>query len=167
MPAMTKEQLYNFLSRPSIAKIATLLPDGSPTVTPIWFEWDPKSESFLLWARKGYGGLNSAWFDNVGRDPRLALLIDDPNPPHGRVLVLGKGRILFTPKNWLQIQRRMTERYVGKEKTQEYLDAMPKVPAGWARVKPERIISWTGERWHRRYLEPGGKSIYRKSARKR
>ena len=168
MPPMNKEQLNQFLKRPLIAKIATLLRDGSPTITPIWFEWNERSRTFLLWARKGYGGVNAGWYDNLRGKQQVALLVDESselNPKHDRVLAIGKAKILRIPKNWLDIQLRMTRRYVGRIKTQEYLATMPNAPGGWVTVVPNRVISWTEAEninmWHERYLQAGGKPVYR------
>jgi nitroimidazol reductase NimA-like FMN-containing flavoprotein (pyridoxamine 5'-phosphate oxidase superfamily) len=174
MSAMSKEQVDRFLKRPLIAKIATLLHNGSPTITPIWFEWNPKSRTFLLWARKGYGGLNAGWYDNLRRKSRVALLVDESseiNPKHDRVLAIGRAKPLPTPKNWLELQLRMTRRYCGKAKTREYLRSMPKAPGGWVRIIPNRIISWTEAGniniWHQRYLRSGGRPVYGAKTRNR
>ena len=174
MSAMSKDQLNHFLRRPLIARIATLLRDGSPTVIPIWYEWSPQSRTFLLWSRKGYGGLNSGWYDNLRREPRVALLVDESSetkPKHDRVLAIGKAKTLPTPKNWLKLQLRMTERYIGKMKTRKYLEAMPRVPGGWVRVTPDRIITWTEAAgtnlWHQRYLRPGLRPVEQEKTPKR
>ena len=170
MPPFSKRQLDRFLRKPLIARIATLLGDGMPIITPVWYEWDPRSETFLLWARKGYGGLNSGWYDNLAKDPRIALLIDESSevpPKHDRVLAIGTANILPTPRNSRKLQIRMTRRYLGMKKTRTYLTTMPRVAGGWVRVVPERIISWTEASgtnvWHPRYLKPKGKPLFGQS----
>lgn len=167
MPAFTKRQLDRFLRKPLIARIATLLNDGMPTITPVWFEWNPKSRSFLLWARKGYGGLSSGWYVNLTRDPRIALLVDESSetpPKHDRVLAIGKARILLAPKNSYHMRIRMSKRYIGSDKARRYLATMPEASGGWVRMLPDRIVSWTEGKgtnvWHSRYLEPGGRPLF-------
>jgi nitroimidazol reductase NimA-like FMN-containing flavoprotein (pyridoxamine 5'-phosphate oxidase superfamily) len=173
MPTFSKRQRDQFLKRPLIARIATLLDNGSPTIAPIWFEWNPESRTFLLWARKGYGGLNSGWYDNLRRDPRISLLIDDSSekpPRHDRVLAIGRGKVLPTPKNAFDLQARMTRRYLGKKRTKGYSATMPRSPGGWVRLIPDRIITWTEATgtnlWHPRYLKPKGKPLFAQAPRR-
>ena len=40
MPTLTKEQIQNLLSTPIIARLATVKPDGSPYLVPVWEYWD-------------------------------------------------------------------------------------------------------------------------------
>jgi nitroimidazol reductase NimA-like FMN-containing flavoprotein (pyridoxamine 5'-phosphate oxidase superfamily) len=170
MPAFSRQQLDRFLRRPLTARIATLLANGTPVITPVWFEWDAKSGDFLLWARKGYGGRNSAWYDNLTKDRRITILIDESTevpPKHDRVLAFGKAELLSTPKNWLQLQVRMTRRYLGAKRAREYLRTMPTAPGGWVRVTPDRIITWTEKAtnvWHPRYLKLNRKAIFEENS---
>ena len=174
MSAFSRRQLDKFLERPLMARIATLLDNGTPTIAPIWFEWNPQSRTFLLWARKGYGGLNSGWYDNLRRDPRVALLVDDSSerpPRHDRVLAIGRGKILRTPRNVSKLQTRMIQRYLGKKRTRAYSATFPKTPGGWVRVIPDRIVTWTEGTgtniWHPRYLKPKGKPLFAQTPNRR
>lgn len=52
-----------------VARVATVGADGSPHVAPAWFVW--LEDGLFLSMRQG-----SATWDNVGRDPRVAVVID-------------------------------------------------------------------------------------------
>lgn len=49
--------------------VATIGPDGAPHVVPLWFVWDADA----VWCSVRVG---SRTWDNVARDPRVALTID-------------------------------------------------------------------------------------------
>lgn len=82
---MTTDQVRDFLGhRTRTAKVATVMQDGRPHVTPVWFVLD--GEQLLCTT-----GADSVKGRNLRRDPRIALLVDDETPPyalHGR----GPGR---------------------------------------------------------------------------
>jgi PPOX class probable F420-dependent enzyme len=68
---MAKADLDRFLDRPRIGKLVTLRPDGSPTVVPIWYEWDG-STAAIFTSRK------SAKVRRIEADPRVALSVEEP-----------------------------------------------------------------------------------------
>jgi predicted pyridoxine 5'-phosphate oxidase superfamily flavin-nucleotide-binding protein len=66
-----------WLSHPNFAHIATLMPDGSPNVTP---EQIGVGEDKIVFS-SGESSLNVS---NLRRDPRLALSVVDLNDPYAR-----------------------------------------------------------------------------------
>ena len=67
----------------AFASLATLMPDGQPQVTPVWFDYDGKNLMFNS-ARGRQKDLN------VRRDPRVTLTISDPENPYRYVEVRGR-----------------------------------------------------------------------------
>lgn len=67
----------------SFAFVATLLPDGSPHVTPTWVDFD--SEHVLV-----NTVLDNRKDRNVRNDPRVALAIVDPENPYRYLAVRGE-----------------------------------------------------------------------------
>lgn len=62
--------------RPLYAQLATVRADGAPLVNPMWFLWDSETDAIKLThttTRHNYR--------NVRREPRVALMITDPNEP--------------------------------------------------------------------------------------
>lgn len=70
------------LKRPVIANLATLLPDGSPQLTPLWIDVD--GDDLVINTAKG-----RAKARNIERDKRVALSVVDPNDPYNTVVVRG------------------------------------------------------------------------------
>lgn len=67
----------------SFAFVSTLLPDGSPHVTPTWVDFDGEHVlvNTVLGNRKDR---------NVARDPRVALAVADPERPYRYLAVRGE-----------------------------------------------------------------------------
>lgn len=76
------EAFRDLLERPIIAALATTLPDGTPQVTPVWFNFDD-----------GYIYFNSAkgrLKDRAIRaQPYVALSIVDPDNPYRHIAIRG------------------------------------------------------------------------------
>jgi PPOX class probable F420-dependent enzyme len=63
--------------------LGTLMPDGSPQVTPIWFNTD--GEHILINSARG-----RVKDRNMRRDPRIALCIHDPANPYRYLQIRGR-----------------------------------------------------------------------------
>ena len=63
-------------------KLATVRPDASPHVTPIWFVLDGDDVVLMTGSRTTKGR-------NLRRDPRASLVVDDERPPFAYVRVDG------------------------------------------------------------------------------
>jgi PPOX class probable F420-dependent enzyme len=66
----------------NIAFIATLMPDGSPQVTPVWVELDGK----YIVVNTADGRVKAR---NVARDPRVAISVFEHGDPYTMVAVRG------------------------------------------------------------------------------
>jgi PPOX class probable F420-dependent enzyme len=147
---MTPEELRAFLAQPLNAKVGCLTEDGAPYVVPAWYEWD--GEAFWLVPRA-----RSAWARHLQRDPRICLCIDEEAPPHRRVQVLGRAEVVEQPNvggRWVPIAERMAARYLGPVDGPRYLVPTLDRPRWLIRVHPEKLTTWAGGGWHRRYLNP-------------
>ena len=78
------ESHADLLGKKGFAHVATLQPDGAPQLSVVWFEWDGEHVLFSTDRKRQK-------MRNVGRDPRVAILITDPENPY-RYLEL-RGRI--------------------------------------------------------------------------
>jgi len=74
---MTREEMNEFLKGPWTARLATLKPDGWPYVVPCWYHWD--GVAFWVVPRE-----RSVWAHNMALDPRVCLVVDEPDPPFCR-----------------------------------------------------------------------------------
>ena len=80
---MPLEAYQDLLEAPSLAILATIMPDGSPQATPIWFDYD--GQTIRINSAKG-----RAKDRNMRRDPRVALVILDNQTPYRYVQIRGR-----------------------------------------------------------------------------
>jgi len=104
----------------NFANLATLMPDGSPQVTPVWIDRD--GDIILVNTAEGRQKPK-----NLARDPRVALDIFDQSDPY----------------TWTQIRGRMVE--MTKEGAEDHIDKMAKKYIGkekypWRQPGQDRIL---------------------------
>ncbi len=83
MTAAIPEQYMDLVQRPAFANLATVMKDGSPHVTPVWFDYDG-----------AYVRINSAKGRvkdrNMRNNPKVALCILDPKNPYRYLEIRGR-----------------------------------------------------------------------------
>ena len=87
------------LEQPSLAHIATLLPDGAPHAVPVWVGLEDGRAAFLT-------APGSRKARNVALDPRVCLSMTAPDSPATMAQVRGRvAEIVDGPRGWLIIDR--------------------------------------------------------------
>lgn len=76
------EMARELLNRPVLATLATLNPDGSPQVTPLWVDVEGDDVVF----NTAQGRIKAR---NLERDPRVAVSVIDPGDPYNVVAFQG------------------------------------------------------------------------------
>lgn len=117
-----------FTTKKAFANLATLNADGSPQVTPVWFDWDG-----------GRVRINTAKGrvkdKNLRRAPAVALSVMDPDNPYRYVQVKGKVTAVTESGADAHIDS-LAKKYMGK-------DTYPYRKAGEVRViftiTPDRV----------------------------
>ena len=149
---LTEAELMAFLAEPWNARIATVDGDGWPYLTPVWYELDAASRTFLVVGRE-----RAAWIGHIHANPRIALHVaDDAHAEHTRVLVQGTAEIEEGPvapresPRLLELTRRLSVRYLGPGGP-AYADRTLGRPRVLVRLRAARWMSWTGREWHPRY----------------
>ncbi|MFI6477856.1 PPOX class F420-dependent oxidoreductase [Nonomuraea sp. NPDC050663] len=79
---MIPETHADLLDRPLFAHLATLMPDGSPQVTPVWTIWDGEFLRFTTTHDRQKGR-------NAAERPQVAISINDPEQPYRYLEVRG------------------------------------------------------------------------------
>lgn len=98
----------DLLQKPAFANLATLNPDGSPQVTPVWFEFD--GQNIIVNTARG-----RVKDRNLKREPRVALSIVDPANPY-RYLGI-QGRVTEITENGADASiDKLAKKYLGKDK---------------------------------------------------
>lgn len=77
-------EYHDLFERKTFAHVATVMPDGTPHVTPVWIDYDPDTEHVLVNTERGRRKDR-----NVERNPRVGLSMTDPADPYRRLSVLG------------------------------------------------------------------------------
>jgi PPOX class probable F420-dependent enzyme len=121
MPELAKDQKHFLDDNPYVGTVTTLRRDGSPHATIVWVD-----------VRDGVVGFNTARgrakVRHIERDPRVSLLVVDPNDPYKWVAVAGRAELVDDGADE-QIDK-LAKKYIGKE-------TYP-----WRRPEEQRVSVW-------------------------
>ncbi len=73
----------DLLNKKAFAHLGTVMPDGAPQVTPVWFDFDGR----FIRVNSAKGRMKDK---NMRRDPRVALSIIDPDNSYRYLEIRGK-----------------------------------------------------------------------------
>jgi PPOX class probable F420-dependent enzyme len=122
------EDFRDLLTKRAFAHLATIMPDGTPQVTPVWFDSDDRH--LIINSAKG-----RAKDKNLRRDPRVALSIMDPENPYRYLQV--RGRVVeITEEGAAQHIDKMAKKYLGVDK---YPGGQPGEVRVLYKIVPERV----------------------------
>jgi len=83
MPAELPEKYKDLFSKKAFGNLGTLMPDGSPQVTPVWVDFD--GAHLIVNSAKGRQKDR-----NMRRDARVAITLSDPENPYRYLEVRGR-----------------------------------------------------------------------------
>jgi PPOX class probable F420-dependent enzyme len=135
---MTPDETRAFLlAGTRTAALATVRADGRPHVAPVWFTLDGNDLLF----NTGESTIKGA---NLRRDARVALMVDDEEPPFAFVSIEGDVSLsddLDTMRYWAT---RIAARYMGEEQADAYgrRNAVPGELL--VRVRPTKVVAVKG-----------------------
>jgi PPOX class probable F420-dependent enzyme len=114
----------------TFADLATIFPDGSPQVTPVWF--DTEGDAIRVNSAKG------RWKDrNMRREPRVALAIMDPANPYRHLQI--RGRVVRITEEGADAHiDRLAKKYLGADK---YPFRQPGEVRVIYVIRPERVAT--------------------------
>ncbi len=162
MPGMSVQEMKRFLRGAHIAKLATAKRGGWPYVVPVWYEWDGKN-CYVVGRKK------SDWIGHIKNDPRVTILIDEPEPPYHKVIIEGIAKVVGVKlSDWVGIGKKMVKRYYGPAAGISYLKGSLDQPRVTIRITPRKISTWVNPTdremkrkprlaWHPRYYAAGTK----------
>ncbi|MEU6674510.1 PPOX class F420-dependent oxidoreductase [Streptomyces sp. NPDC046853] len=132
---MTEDQWRAFVSRGTrTGKLSTVRADGSPHIAPIWFLLDGDELVFNT-------GTETVKGRNLARDGRIALCVDDDEPPFAFVVLQGQARLsddLDEVRHWAT---RLAARYMGEARAEEF-GARNGVPGELlVRVRIDKVVA--------------------------
>src|SRR3954470_7506955 len=94
-------------------KLATVRPDGSPNIAPMWFLLDGDRVVFTTENDTMSGR-------DLRRDERAALCVDDERPPFSFAVLRGRAEISEDPGLLLTWATDIAARYMGEDRAEEF-----------------------------------------------
>ena len=136
MAEMTRDEWRAFLRDPARpAMLATVRPDGRPHVAPIWIVVDDDDTVVFT---TGAGTVKGR---SVQADPRVALCVDDDEPPFSYVLVEGSAAVSTDLDEMLLWATRIGGRYMGEDQAEAFGRRNAVEGELLVRVTPARVVA--------------------------
>ena len=126
MAGVIPDSHADILQKKAFANLATLMPDGSPQVTPVWFDYDG---TYII-VNSARGRQKDR---NMRRNPAVALSIPDPDNPYRYVEIRGRVSEITEEGADTHIDK-MAKKYLGKDK---YPFSQPGEVRVMYKIKPE------------------------------
>ena len=102
------EKYQDLLNKKAFAQLATIMPDGTPQVSPVWFEYDGKN--ILINSAKG-----RVKDKNMRHDPRVGLDIQDPDNPYRHLSI--RGRVVQITEDGADAHiDKLTKKYINQDR---------------------------------------------------
>jgi PPOX class probable F420-dependent enzyme len=135
MATMTESEWRAFVSEGTrTGKIALTRKDGAPHVTPIWFVLEGDELLFNT-------GKDSLKGRILRRDPRVAICVDDQEPPFSFVIIHGEATLEDDLDDMRKWATTIGGRYMGKDRGEEF-GARNAVPTEYlVRVRITKVIA--------------------------
>lgn len=128
MAQLSQEQV-TLLQEPHLAQLVTLMPDGSPQISPVWVDTD--GTDVLI--NTALGRLKS---NNMAKDARVAVSVYDPENSYTRVVNI-RGRVTSISEEGADAHiDSMAKKYMGVD---TYPNRNPDETRVIVRIAPERI----------------------------
>lgn len=119
MRPMSPEQVVEFMTTGSrTGKLALVRKDGSPTVTPVWFDVDAETGDVVFMT-----GKDSAKAKMLRREPRVSICVDVMEMPYDFARIDGVATITEYADDPAAIRHWATEtcrRFVGDDRAEEF-----------------------------------------------
>ncbi|MBI4338031.1 MAG: PPOX class F420-dependent oxidoreductase [Chloroflexi bacterium] len=127
-----RKRAESYSQRPLLAVLATVNRDGSPQLTPVWYDFD--GTYFNITTVDGRVKVR-----NLRRDSRAVLCVVDTTSGFGQPMIV-RGRAEFTPEGAAEKFRSHARFYRGKDRAEPYAtQTLARNPRLVLRITPERI----------------------------
>jgi hypothetical protein len=125
--------LGDLLDQPLNAVLATHLPGGDVLLTPVWHEWLDGGFHVVILA-------NDRKHRNLMRDQRASITVAENGGLNRGMEVRGIARINDAGVD--EIVRRITLRYLGSERTEQYLKELEGISLVHVSLEPGKLRAW-------------------------
>jgi hypothetical protein len=132
---MTPSEIRKFLlDTARTATLATVRADGRPHAAPIWFDLDGDKVVFTTWHESIKG-------QNIRRDGRVCLCIDDETPPFAFVIIESLAAVSEDLDDLLHWATRIGGRYMGHQFAEAYGQRNGVPGELLVRIEPTKIVA--------------------------
>src|SRR4051812_9880671 len=128
MAAQIPEKYRDLFTKQAFAHLATVMPDGSPQVTPVWVDL----ENGFIRVNSAKGRLKDK---NMRRNKNVALAITDPENPYRHIAVQGQVTDVTEQGADAHIDS-LAKKYLGKDK---YPFRQPGEVRVIYKIRPEKV----------------------------
>lgn len=122
------DKVKQLLGKKVFVHLATLMPDGSPHVSPVWVDVDGNT----IVVNSAEGRLKDK---NIKKDKRVALSLTDPDNPYQAVMIRGRVAEVTTQGADQHIDK-MAKKYLGKDK---YPGRQPGEVRVLYKIEPDKV----------------------------
>jgi PPOX class probable F420-dependent enzyme len=126
------DEFLDLFDRKAFGHFATVMPDGTPHVTPVWVDYDETDGHVLVNTMQGRQKER-----NVQRTPKVGLSVTDPEDPYRYVSVRGEVDAV-TQDGAVDHINELAYRYMGQEYPNLEDESGPRVVV---RIRPDRVVT--------------------------
>ena len=130
MAATIPEEFKDLFTKKAFAHLATLMPDGSPQVTPVWCDYD--GTYILVNSAKG-----RVKDKNMRRNGKVGITISDPENPYRHLAMRGEVAEITEQGADSHIDK-LAKKYMGKDK---YPLRQPGEVRVIYKIRPDRVTT--------------------------
>jgi PPOX class probable F420-dependent enzyme len=123
-------EFLDLFEKKAFAHFATIMPDGTPQITPVWVDYD--GEYVLINSKVGRTKNN-----NVLERPHVAVEISDPDNPYRYLMIRGQVVSVETVTDGAHIDA-LAKKYVGVDK---YPWGEPNEVRQIFKIRPEKVVA--------------------------
>lgn len=120
------------LDRPAYARMATLMPDGAPQITVLWYRREGNELRVVC-------PQSAQKVRNIDRDARVSVVIEEPQNAHAFVELRGEGEVIRDDQRARSELRSIAARYIGDE-AEAFVGRLSADPRVVLAIRPERVI---------------------------
>ncbi|MEU5545006.1 PPOX class F420-dependent oxidoreductase [Streptomyces sioyaensis] len=131
MTATLSDDLKKLLDSPVFVTVATIQPDGSPQLSPVWVKRDGDDLLFSTTV----GRRKEA---NIRRDPRVSVLVQPFDAPYTYAEVRGSASL--TTEGGPQLIDELSQKYTGKPYAEFNPAAADDAPRLVVRITPRKVV---------------------------
>ncbi|MFC9292335.1 PPOX class F420-dependent oxidoreductase [Streptomyces sp. NPDC057052] len=131
MPAELSDSLKSLLDSPVFISVATIQPDGSPQVSPVWVKRDGDDVLFST-------TVDRRKYKNLARDPRVTLVVQPADSPYTYAEVRGTAEM--TTDGARELIDELSVKYTGKQYADFNPASVDDAERVVVRIKPRKVV---------------------------